>query len=253
MPKSNCNRMNLSKLCFILFLILSIKEVNAQKSVTNQNLYWVRYYNQLSLNNKLTWHNELEDRRFFENNRQHHFIMHSRLHHKISPNIDVAFGLTYSLQSPQDPNSLTDLVVPEIRPVQEINVSNPISKRLTIQQRFRIDERFIHKNDGKDLIDGYDFNFRFRYRIQATYKLNKENSTLQTTLKVADELMINAGSNIIYNQFDQNRVYLGMEKGVSKHLSLELGYLHWYQQRASGYQFFDRDIIRLTIYHKISL
>jgi hypothetical protein len=223
------------------------------KQVTNQSLYWVRYYNQLSINKKWTWHNEFEDRRFFENNQQHHFIMHSRLHYKILQNADVAFGLTYSLQSPQDPNSISDLVVPEIRPVQEINYSNPTTKRLIIQHRLRIDERFIHRNDGKELLDGYDFNFRFRYRIQVSYKLSKEKSKTPTTLKVADELMVNAGDKIIYNQFDQNRVYAGIEQGLNKKFAIELGYLHWYQQRASGYQFFDRDIIRLTINHKIKL
>lgn len=245
--------MYLTRWLIILLLILLNIVVKAQKIVSHQSLYWIRYYNQLSLNKKITWHNEIEDRRFFENNRQHHFIIHSRLHYKIYPNTDIVFGLTYSLQSPQDPNSLLNLVVPEIRPVQEINFSNQISKRLSIQQRLRIDERFIHKNNGKELIEGYDFNVRFRYRLQANYKFNNENSKLQTTLKVADELMINAGSKIIYNQFDQNRIYVGIEQGFSKHLSAELGYLHWYQQRASGNQFFDRDIIRLTLYHKIKL
>lgn len=223
------------------------------KQVTNQNLYWVRYYNQLSINKKWTWHNEFEDRRFFENNRQHHFIAHSRFHYKILQNLDVAFGLTYSLQSPQDPNSISDLVVPEIRPVQELNYSNPVTKRLTIQHRIRIDERFIRKNDGKELLDGYDFNFRFRYRAQASYKLNKAQAIKLTILKISDELMVNAGAKVIYNQFDQNRFYTGIEQGLNKNFSVELGYLHWYQQRASGYQFFNREIIRLTIYHKIKL
>lgn len=223
------------------------------KQVTKQSLYWIRYYNQLSINKKWTWHNEFEDRRFFENNQQHHFIVHSRLHYKFLKNADISFGLTYSLQSPQDPNSTSVLVVPEIRPVQEINYSNPISKKLTIQHRIRIDERFIHKNDSKVLLDGYDFNFRIRYRLQASYKLSKEESKTPTTLKLADELMVNAGNRIVYNQFDQNRIYAGIEQGLSKNFAVELGYLHWYQQRASGYQFFDRDIIRLTIYHKIKL
>jgi hypothetical protein len=236
-----------------LFCLLHFGLQAQTKQVINQSLYWVRYYNQLSINKKMTWHNEFEDRRFFENNQQHHFIMHSRLHYKILQNADVAFGLTYSLQSPQDPNSTSDLVVPEIRPVQEINYSNPITKKLTIQHRLRIDERFIHKNDSKVLLDGYDFNFRFRYRLQASYKFSKEESKTTTTLKVADELMLNAGDKIVYNQFDQNRVYVGVEQGLNKNFAIELGYLHWYQQRASGYQFFDRDIIRLTIYHKIKL
>ena len=225
----------------------------AQKSVINQSLYWLRYYNQFAINKNWTWHNEIDDRRFFKNNKQHHLIVHSRLHYKIYKNADLAFGLTYSLQSPQEPNSNTDLVVPELRPVQEINLSYPLGNRFTLQQRLRIEERFLHKNNGIALLEGYAFNFRFRYRLQGSYKINKEEATNPTILKVANELMINAGSKIIYNQFDQNRIYAGLEKGINKNISIELGYLHWYQQRATGNQFFERDIIRFTLYHKIKL
>ncbi|MBC7745450.1 MAG: DUF2490 domain-containing protein, partial [Flavobacterium sp.] len=149
--------------------------------------------------------------------------------------------------------SSLDLVVPEKRLVQEINLSNPLSNRFTLQQRFRIDERFIRKNNGSDLLDGYAFNFRFRYKLQANYKINKEEAKNVTTLKFSDELMINAGSGIIYNQFDQNRIYAGLEQGIIKNISAELGYLHWFQQRATDNQFFDRDIIRLTLHHKIKI
>ncbi|MBC7746119.1 MAG: DUF2490 domain-containing protein, partial [Flavobacterium sp.] len=134
----------------LIFLLMPFG-ANGQRTVTNQSLYWLRYYDQLSFNTKWTWHNEIENRRFFEKNTQHHLIIHSRLHYKILKNADVALGLTYSLQSPQNPNSSLDLVVPEKRLVQEINLSNPLSNRFTLQQRFRIDERFIRKNNGSDL------------------------------------------------------------------------------------------------------
>ena len=245
--------MTTKRLLFSLVFFLFGLAVTAQKSVTNQSLYWLRYYSQLTLNKKWVWHNEFEDRRFFEHNRQHHFIMHSRLHYKIHPNADVALGLTYSLQSPQDPQSTSNVVIPEIRPVQEFNLSNPLTKRLTLQSRFRVEERYIHRNNGKELIEGYDFNFRFRYRLQVNYTVSKVGANHPITLKVADELMVNAGKNIVYNQFDQNRLYVGVEMGFGKNISTEVGYLHWYQQRSSGNQFFDRDIIRLTLYHKIKL
>ena len=240
-------------LLFLLVLFALKVEVKAQKLITNQNLYWMRYYNQLGFGNKWTWHNEIDDRRFFDQNKQHHLIMHSRIHYKILKNAEVAFGLTYSLQSAQDPKLNADLVVPEKRIVQEINYTNSLSKRFALQQRLRIDERFIRKNDGVNLLEGYAFNFRFRYRLQASYKLIKEGAKNQTTLKVSDELMINAGSQIIYNQFDQNRIYVGLEQSISKNVSAELGYLHWYQQKAIGNQFFDRDIVRFTFYHKIKI
>lgn len=246
-------RLNKRKSLVLLLLILLGLDLAAQKQITNQSLYWIRYYNQLSITKKIVWHNEVDERLFFEKNQQQQFILHTRLHYKFAQNAEVAAGFTYSMQSPQDPKSTSDLVIPELRPVQELSYTTPATKRLSIQQRIRAEQRFIHKSQGVNLVDGYQFNFRFRYRLQASYKLSKEDAKYPTTAKVSNELMVNARKAIVYNQFDQNRVYLGLEKGISKNLSVELGYLHLYQQRATGNQFYNREIVRGTIYHKIKL
>lgn len=240
-------------LVILLILITTIKVAEAQKISINQNLYWLRYYNQLTLNKKYVWHNELEERRFFDKSKPNNRIIHSRLHYKLKPNLDVAAGLTYSLQNPQDPNSTSNLIIPEIRPVQELNYTISISKKLSLQQRFRIDERFIRKNDGQQLLEGYNFNFRFRLRLQLIFKLSEEKNKTQTTIKIANELMLNAGKNVVYNQFDQNRVYFGIQQDLNSSLALELGYLNQYQQKASGNQFLNRDIVRLSLYHRLTL
>ena len=237
----------------LLLLILVNFGAMAQKQVTSQALYWTRYYNQLHINKNMSWHNEFDNRRFFDKNKQHHLIIHTRLHYKFIKNADAAVGMTYSLQSPQDPILSSGLIIPELRPNQEINLSNPYSKKFTLNQRLRIDERFIRKNNGTVLLSGYDFNFRFRYRLQATYKLSKDEDQTPTVLKLADEIMINAGKRIVSNHFDQNRIYAALEQGIYKNITAELGYLYWFQQRASGNQFFDRDIIRFTLNHKINL
>ena len=237
----------------MLFCMSFIYLAGQNKNVTKQGLYWIRYYNQLKINGNWSWHNEIDNRRFFKENQQHHLIMHTRMHFKISENANIAAGLTYSLQSPHEINPSIDLVIPEIRPLQEINYNIAISRKFTVQQRFRVDERFIRRNDGFSLLNSYDFNFRFRYRLQASYLMNKQKSKTNTTLKVANELMVNAGKKIVYNQFDQNRIYMGIEQDLTKNFTFELGYMHWYQQRNTGYQFFDRDIMRITIYHKLNI
>jgi hypothetical protein len=230
-----------------VLVLIKIDLLAQQKEVTKQSLYWVRYYNQLTFNPRWSWHNEIDDRRFLKYNKQQHLIFHSHVHYKLAQNLEAAAGFTYSRQSPQSPDASTDLIVPELRPFQEMTWSSLLARRLTLIQRLRIDERFIHKNNGKVLLEGYDFNFRFRYRIQAALVVSKAENRFQTTLKVADEIMINSGKAIVLNQFDQNRIYVGIEQSFGKKVSLEAGYLHWFQQRSSGYQFFSRDIIRFTL------
>jgi hypothetical protein len=249
MQKNNLIAGLTSVLILLLFIVPT--SLRAQKSITNQSLYWIRYYNIWTINDKWAWHNEVDNRRFLTINRQHHLITHSRIHYKLAPNADVALGLTYSLQSPHDPYGDSRLVVPERRIYQESNFSSPLSERWTLQHRVRIDQRFIRRTQGAELAEGYDFNFRFRYRLQVSCLLSNPTRKHRTTLKLSDELMVNAGKSIVYNHFDQNRIYIGIEQQMHKHLSVELGYLNWYQQRASGNQFFSRDIIRLTILHRV--
>ena len=237
----------------VLGMMLWTASLLAQRNIEHQNLYWMRYYNQLSFNQRWIWHNELDDRRFFKNNQQQHLILHSRLYYKISKSLELAAGFTYSLQGPQHPEHSSALTVPENRIVQELNHTHPLNHRFSLVHRFRIDERFIHKNNGQELIPGYDFNFRFRYRLGIHYGLDKDQTMHPTILKLSDEVMINAGPHIVYNTFDQNRISFSAEHQFSPAISVELGYMHWYQQRSSGYQFYSRDILRFTFYHRISL
>jgi hypothetical protein len=65
--------------------------------------------------------------------------------------------------------------------------------------------------------------------------------------------MINAGEKIIKNTFDQNRVYAAIQYGINQNIAIEFGYLNSFQQRASGIDYFNRDIIRFSIFHKMNL
>ena len=68
-----------------------------------------------------------------------------------------------------------------------------------------------------------------------------------------DEIFINAGENIVHNTFDQNRIYAAFQYGINKNIAVELGYLKSFQQRSSGVDYYDRDIIRFNLIHKINL
>jgi hypothetical protein len=237
---------------YTVLLWLFIFPSYAQRENISQNLYWMRYANTTALKHpKLSLQFEAEGRRFFETNERHHFITHARLHYRVTPQFNVAGGITYSRQSSQFPFREKNLVVPEIRLVQEANYNIPVSRRVSLQQRLRIDYRLIRRNNGFELLEGYNFNIRFRFRLQGSFLLNKDLTKNATILKISNEVMLNAGSRIVYNIFDQNRIYLGLEKRFSKALAGEIGYLHWYQQTAAGNVFFDRNIIRTTLFHNL--
>lgn len=115
-----------------------------------------------------------------------------------------------------------------------------------------MEERFFHNANNVGLLPGTTFFWRFRYRIQGEFTFwEKENQYLKAI--VYDELMMNGSENVVKNTFDQNRIYAALDYGINKNITLELGYLNSFQQRASGIDYFNRDIIRFTFFHKINV
>lgn len=236
----------------LLFLFLPAW-VSAQsgREVVRQKLVWVRYNNQLTLHPKLALHSEVDNRAYVAPFAEHHLVLRSVLRYTLLPQVEVGAGLVFALQQPHDPRSTSDLTVPELRPQQDITVKQTVGK-ITLNHRYQLDERFIRRSVENELVPGYTFHLRFRYRLQAQVPLYK---APQHTLKLmlADELMFNAGKSIQQNIFDQNRVYIGLQREQKGAFSYEVGYMKWYQQRPSGTSFFNRDILRFSVFHRVSL
>jgi Protein of unknown function (DUF2490) len=232
---------------FLFFLFFS-GLAYGQGNTTHQTLYWIRYYNQTQLNSKYTLHIELDERRLIDPAIQFQFFAHAHLHRRFSKLVDVAAGFTYATtNSSKNPS----LAVPELRPFQEINFSQPISKKIQLQFRYRFEQRFIHNNNRLELQDGYNFFFRHRFRLQASMPIKKFENGKSIIAKLSDEIMLNQGSGAA-NSFDQNRIYVGAEFQFNKKWSIESGYLNLYQS-ASSNDYFARDIMRWTVYHRLSL
>ncbi|MBX0333711.1 DUF2490 domain-containing protein [Pontibacter sp. HSC-14F20] len=221
------------------------------KKVTHQELIWFTYTNTLKFSPKWALISEIHERRFINPDRHHQFVLRSQARYALGENWEAVAGLTYFRQSPNDPNATQRLVVPELRPHVQLNYNQPLV-RFMITHRYRAEKRFFRNTADGELADGYNTNYRFRYRLGIEYHLTDIREQ-PLKLKVSDELLINAGKNIIYNRFDQNRMYAGLNYAILNDLEVEAGYLNWYQQRPAGDQFYNRHIINLTISHRIDL
>lgn len=234
---------------FILFFIAS--SAQNEKKVDHQSILWSRYYNQLNLSDKWSIHTEFDNRVFLKPFAQNLFVFRIQGRHKLNSSLEVGAGFAYFSVSTQDPFQEFDFEIPEYRGQQDVTYKFNL-KKLTINQRFQVEERFIHNATRLELIDGTIFSWRFRYRLQAEYLIwEKENQFLKAI--VHDEIMLNVGKNITHNAFDQNRIYAALQYGLNKNIAMELGYLNSFQQRPSGIDYFNRDIIRFSIFHKLKL
>ena len=237
----------------VLFLFLGcfISHSQTEKNIDYQSIFWSRYYNQLTVNEKWTIHSEFDNRLFLKPITQNLFVVRIQGRYKINKNIETGAGVAYFSVTTQDPEILPDFKTPEYRAQQDIIWKHDLGK-IILSQRFQVEERFIHNANKQELLPGTIFSWRFRYRLQGDYHFwKKENQFLKAIL--SEEILFNAGKSISNNTFDQNRIYAALQYGLSKNIAFELGYLNSYQRRANGVDFFNRDIIRLTLFHKLKL
>ncbi|MDR7209493.1 DUF2490 domain-containing protein [Flavobacterium piscis] len=221
-----------------------------KKSTDQQTLTWIRYYNILPLTEKWALHSEIDNRSFLNPVHQNLFVLRAQARYRANKTIDLGGGFVYFNVNTQNPHADPDFSTPEYRGQQDITFINDITK-ITFHNRFQVEERFIQKAGKTELLDEFSFSLRFRYRLQSTFTLwEKEKKSLKGT--ISDEIMFNFGKDNKKNTFDQNRIYAALRYHYNPNIALELGYLKSFQRRASGVDFYDRDIVRLTFYHKIN-
>jgi hypothetical protein len=239
-----------------LYLCLTALSYTAygQKDVTKQNLVWYGYYFTIQFNEKWYLQSEIQERHYINPVAQHQTVLRSHIHRTLKNNWETSTGMCLFLQSPNDPHSNNRLIVPELRPHIEFTNKQKY-KYFTLDHRYRAEARIFHNTNAKttELEDGYAYsNFRLRYNLQATLPVWKIDEQRALKIKFGNEIMLNAGKKIVKNVFDQNRIYAALSIDLLPSLTFDAGYMNWFQQRPSG-SFFNRHIIRFTVFQKINL
>jgi hypothetical protein len=232
------------KYCWLVLLLLPVV-ARSQDSVYHQALYWIRYQNQWTINPKWYWVNEGENRRFFSPDEENQLITHTHIHRRAGQ-WDVGAGMTFSWIYAQFPERGYEHAVSEVRPFVEVAHELPIGKAF-IQNKLRVDNRFFEIGNDAGVLEDYYYVTRIRYRLQFRFILKGKEDKPVIGMRLADEIMFHTKQNV----FDQNRVQASVDFLVIKSLSLEAGYVYLFQQRAGRSEYFSRQVVRFTIYHRI--
>ena len=241
--------MKILRIFFFFTFLTQIGFAQTKRNFDQQTLTWVRYYNILPLTEKWALHSEFDNRSFINPVHENLFVIRIQGRYRATKIVDLGGGFAYFNVNTQDPHVDPNYSVPEYRAQQDITLINDIAK-ITFHNRFQLEERFIQKATKTELLDDFSFAFRFRYRLQSTFDLwKKEKRSLKGT--ISDEVLFNFGKDNKRNTFDQNRIYAALRYHFNPNIGLELGYLKSLKRRASGVDFYDRDIIPFTIYHRI--
>lgn len=237
------------------FLIVFSIPSKAQKQITHQQLYWIKYDGQYTLSPSWKISLEVDDRRFFHRNRQLYWVL-PRLSasYTLGDGWRAAIGFTYHLTTnPADPTKSAQVTVPELRPHEELDYLLKIDQ-LNMNHRFRLEQRWTHKSSSTELLPGYIFNLRLRYQLQLSYPIiHKADGRGSLTTKLADEIIFGLGSSYTSHAFDQNRIYFGMHYSISSHVQVEFGYLSCFQQGSISNQYYDQNYVQFTFLHQIDL
>ncbi|SDL42832.1 DUF2490 domain-containing protein [Siphonobacter aquaeclarae] len=235
-----------SGLLAALCLVSSLS--SAQKQVHNQSQAWLGYFNQTRLSDKWGLWLDVHARRTDFLDRWSAQLIRPGVTYFVKDNVRLTVGYTYARSFPA---AGLHTVRPEHRLWQQILWTSR-QKRLQTQQWIRLEERFNRKIAADELQEGYQFNYRFRYLLNLMVPLNHAFLDPKTLFFVFnDEVHLNAGKEITYNVFDQNRFFVGLGYQFNKELNLQVGYMNQFQQLPAGNQFNSNHVLRVFLFHQL--
>lgn len=240
-------------LAITLCLMLAGFGSEAQKTTEHDELTWLGVLNQTRLTDR--WGIWLDAHLRFRDNftsEVSQFIGRAGPIFYITDDIRLTAAYAYIHHFPAEGHR--NIAQPEHRPWQQIQWFTR-GKQATLMQWVRLEERYRRKIlDDNTLDEGYNFNWRIRYNFALFIPITKKRFApggLQFLLN--DEVMINFGERIIYNHFDQNRLFAGLVYQVNKHAQLHAGYMNLYQQLPAGNVFNNQHAIRIFYFHNLDL
>lgn len=121
-----------------------------------------------------------------------------------------------------------------------------INGRARFLQRVRTEQRWHEVLNSDGSVNRIRFSNRVRFLFSASIRIF--NGKNKPRLVLADEILFHFGEEIVYNTFDQNRIFIGINHRLSKNWVFDFGYMSVFQQKYTGYQYDLNHTIRLFFY-----
>ncbi len=229
----------------VLIYTMSYLNSSAQtKQVTTQDQTWLSINSTVKLNKHWGFIADAHVRRTDFLTLPNFYFIRGAVNYWINPKLTVALGYAHMWLAPSKPGYQT--FTNENRMYQQVQLLSNAGK-ISIVQRLRSEQRWIEKIVQDKKTDTTNFTERFRYLLSLTIPVFKNKHL--PSLVVSDEVCLQFGNKIVYNTFDQNRIFIGIKQTISKTLSFDAGYMYLYQQKETGYQYNANKTYRLFFYY----
>ncbi len=224
-----------------------------KKEFDKQTGVWLGLYTKYKIGKNLYYYGEYHLRRrdnFIDNMAQ--IYLRFGLSYIVNDKLEVTGGIVtpfyWAPEADYGELDNVDNVVNQFRFWQQFLFIQSVG-RLKIYHQIRTEQRW-----KRDYIVGSPFKLthRFRYKFMTYIPINKPKLQEKTLFFSGyNEIFIQAGKPITYNYFEDNRLFLGLGYFINDKIQLQGGYMKSIQQRDSGIKYYDRDIIRFSIYHNL--
>ena len=235
--------------CFILSLVIISSGAKAQH-VNHHNVVWGRLALGDTINKRIRWEFYLQDRH--QNTKDGSFNAFKAPQFKsywlwftyaFNPSLRLSispFGFMKSWTLISYPNEVDRPEVNEFRWAVRLDQDQKF-KRIVYGNRYSVEYR------KRDLANNGEYlpNWRIRYQARIEKPLKFRGLNRPLSLVFSDEVMLQFGYAVRNNPnvFDQNRLYGGFTYGVAKNVKFSLGYIYQIQQRSSGKEFDQANIL----------
>jgi hypothetical protein len=234
----------------LLFCLLPAAAQTPPKDINQHQQGWLGYFNQTRLTNKFGFWFDVHARRIDWLERWNTLMIRPGVTYYVNDHVRLTAG--YALVGHYPAAGLAT-IRPEHRAWQQVLWTSR-SKKLQTQQWVRLEQRFNRKIANDQLQEGYNFNYRFRYLLALFVPLKGDFIQKGVPfIAFNNEVHINAGKQITYNHFDQNRFFVGLGYQFSKTVNAQLGYMNLFQQLPAGNRFNNNHVLRLFFFHNVDL
>ncbi len=121
----------------------------------------------------------------------------------------------------------------------------PLANKIKLYHQFRFEHRYKRYNQvGAE----YNYTNRYRYKLYSYLPLNRPEVGNKTLfLSPSAELFMHSGKSIVYNPFEDFRVYTTLGY-IRNNLIFTAGHMWTYGQRPTGFEYRQSHVIRLSLY-----
>ena len=231
-----------------LFSIISFAQTQTKKVINEQTQTWIS----INTNTKFSEHWGIVADAHIRSNEIFHdnnfYFLRGGISYIPNPSVAITGGYAHMwlAQTKEGWNTYSD----ENRIYQQAQMITKIGK-VSVLQRIRNEQRWQEKIVN-DLSTGENrFTNRVRYLVSFNIPVFKKKTA--PLLVLSDEILFHFGQEVVYNTFDQNRLFIGIKQSINPKLSYDFGYMNVYQQKYSGYQYDMNHTLRLFFYLNTSV